>query len=123
MLAGGYSWRLFFWVEFAFGVGLFIMAFFVVEETLYKRKSGPAESIRESSDSQIGEDKASETVVETKAASTVDGAIPSRKTFLQTLKFWGTYDKDSDFFKMMARSFTYFLVPHVLWVITTYGSF
>ncbi|KAK4465026.1 major facilitator superfamily domain-containing protein [Cladorrhinum samala] len=123
MLAGGYSWRLFFWVEFAFGVGLFIMAFFVVEETLYKRKSGPAESIRESSDSQIGEDKASETVVETKAASTVDGAIPSRKTFLQTLKFWGTYDKDSDFFKMMARSFTYFLVPHVLWVITTYGIY
>lgn len=121
MLAGGYSWRLFFWVEFAFGVGLLIMAFFVVEETLYKRKS-PAESIRESSDSQIGEEKASETIVETKA-SAVNGAIPPRKTFVQTLKFWGTYDKDSEFFMMIARSFTYFLVPHVFWVITTYGLF
>ncbi|KAK4222308.1 major facilitator superfamily domain-containing protein [Podospora fimiseda] len=121
MLAGGYSWRLFFWVEFAFGVGLLIMAFFVVEETLYKRKS-PAPSIRESSESQNGDEKASEAVVETQQSPNIT-AIPPRKTFLQTLKFWGTYDKESEFFMMIARSFTYFLVPHVFWVIATYGIY
>jgi hypothetical protein len=120
MLAGGYSWRLFFYVEFAFACALFILAFFVVEETLYHRNSR-TESIRESSSSQ-NDDKnsanATDAVVENAARST---GVPPRKTFLQTLKFWGAYDKDTEFFMMMARSFTYFLVPHVLWVITTYG--
>jgi hypothetical protein len=31
MLAGGYSWRLFFYVEIAFAGALLILAFFVVE--------------------------------------------------------------------------------------------
>ncbi|GAB1316941.1 Serine/threonine kinase 16 [Madurella fahalii] len=118
MLAGGYSWRLFFYVEFAFACALFILAFFVVEETLYHRKSS-AESINGEASSPEGE-KNSITVAE---GSSDTGAIPPRKTFLQTLKFWGVWEKDSDFFMMMARSFTYFLVPHVLWVITTYGIY
>jgi uncharacterized membrane protein len=118
MLAGGYSWRLFFYVEFAFGCALLILAFFVVEETLYHRKSR-TEGIHESSSSQHDEkDTTTDAVKESSALST---DIPPRKTFLQTLKFWGAYDKDTEFFLMMARSFTYFLVPHVLWVITTYG--
>lgn len=117
MLAGGYSWRLFFYVEFAFGCALAILAFFVVEETMYHRKP-PAESIPESSSSQHDDEKTS-AVAEDFAPSTV---VPQRKTFLQTLKFWGAYDKDTQFFLMIARSFTYFLVPHVLWVITTYGA-
>lgn len=117
MLAGGYSWRLFFYVEFAFACALLIMAFFVVEETLYHRKS-PAESVRGSTSSPDGE-KNSITIIESPSGA---GAIPPRKTFLQTLKFWGVWEKDTDFFMMMARSFTYFLVPHVLWVITTYGK-
>lgn len=117
MLAGGYSWRLFFYVEFAFACALFILAFFVVEETLYHRES-PAEPVQEHPSSQDGE-KASIMHAEGSAQPPV---TPPRKTFLQTLKFWGVWEKDTDFFMMMARSFTYFLVPHVLWVITTYGE-
>lgn len=121
MLAGGYSWRLFFYVEFAFGAALFILAFFVVEETLYNRKTHVGASTRTSSELQDGEgeEKTSTAVLET----TTTTVVPPRKTFLQTLKFWGVYEKDADFFTMIARSFTYFLVPHVFWVITTYGIY
>ncbi|KAK4113152.1 MFS general substrate transporter [Canariomyces notabilis] len=119
MLAGGYSWRLFFYVEFAFGCALLILAFFVVEETLYHRKSPVVEGVQEMSASKESE-KDSVTHVEGTCQTEV---IPPRKTFLQTLKFWGVWEKDTDFFLMMARSFTYFLVPHVFWVITTYGIY
>lgn len=114
MLNGGYSWRLFFYVEFAFAVALLIFAFFVVEETTYHRKV-----LQEASDSPADDDKPNVHAAETAASST---DIPTRKTFLEQLKFWGIWEKDSDFFLMMARSFTYFLVPHVLWVVTTYGE-
>lgn len=115
MLNGGYSWRLFFYVEFAFAGALLILAFFVVEETLYNRKrradlsDGP--DIPEKSDASP-------------IATTIESATvaPRRKTFAQQLKFWGVHQRDTDFFLMMARSFTYFLVPHVLWVVTTYGK-
>lgn len=115
MLNGGYSWRLFFYVEFAFAVALLIFAFFVVEETTYHREvpqdlSGGSDSMGKSPSPRVG----------SVMASSID--LPQRKTFLQTLKFWGVWERDSDFFLMMARSFTYFLVPHVLWVITTYGK-
>ncbi|KAL2023287.1 hypothetical protein VTK56DRAFT_3025 [Thermocarpiscus australiensis] len=120
MLAGGYSWRLFFYVEFAFGCALLILAFFVVEETLYHRKTS-AVAVSETPSPEQGE-KGSVTHAEARAPSeTAD--IPPRKTFLQTLKFWGVWEKDTDFFMMMARSFTYFLVPHVLWVVSTYGIY
>ncbi|KAJ4418345.1 hypothetical protein N0V82_005626 [Gnomoniopsis sp. IMI 355080] len=116
MLNGGQSWRLFFYVEFAFGVALFIFAFFVVEETTYHRKlsqdlsDGPDET-----EKSLNSPKT--TTVETRTS------LPPRKTFAQQLKFWGVYEKDADFFLMMARSFTYFLVPHVFWVVTTYGIY
>lgn len=118
MLAGGHSWRLFFYVEFAFGAALFILAFFVVEETLYHRKPR-TESIHESCNSKHDEKESTSHAVTADSAHTPD--VPPRKTFLQTLKFWGVYDKQTEFFMMIARSFTYFFVPHVLWVITTYG--
>jgi hypothetical protein len=117
MLNGGYSWNLFFYVEFAFGAALFILAFFVVEETTYHRKS-PADT--HTSAESLDREKPTDGVLEN--ASPVD-EIPPRKTFIQTLKFWGVWEKDSEFFMMIARSFTYFFVPHVLWVITTYGEF
>lgn len=115
MLNGGHSWRLFFYVEFAFAAALLILAFFVVEETTYHRKK-PVDGAP-TSGSPSGE-KASDGVFEN--ASPVD-EIPPRKTFIQTLKFWGVWEKESEFFMMIARSFTYFFVPHVFWVITTYG--
>lgn len=114
MLNGGYSWRLFFYVEFAFACGLFILAFFVVEETTYHRKLAA-----DLSDGPDAEEKSPSSPVATTVESRT--GLPPRKTFVQTLKFWGVYEKDADFFLMMARSFTYFLVPHVFWVVSTYG--
>ncbi|PKS08652.1 hypothetical protein jhhlp_005041 [Lomentospora prolificans] len=113
MLAGGHSWRLFFYVEFAFGMALLIFAFFVVEETTYHRPTPTAVSAGSSVTGDKPEVTATENVT----------AIPPRKTFLQTLKFWGTWEKDSPFFLMMIRSFSYFAIPHVLWVVTTYGIY
>lgn len=149
MLNGGYSWRLFFYVEFAFACGLFLLAFFVVEETTYHRKSppptppppaaaaaaelsiddnGPVEEEDEEKEKEKADASPVATMVEASSprggqgtTTTTTEFVPPRKTFLQTLQFWGVYERDADFFLMMARSFTYFLVPHVFWVVTTYG--
>lgn len=115
MLNGGYSWRLFFYVELAFGCALLIFAFLVVEETTYHRKVPGTMSTD-------GHDKG---FLESHKVAVVESSTslpPVRKSFTQQLKFWGVYERDSDFFLMMARSFTYFLVPHVFWVISTYGE-
>lgn len=114
MLAGGYSWRLYFYVEFAFAAVLFILAFFFVEETTYKRitiLASPSQSIHDDSkDNRIDHIE-------------VVTMVPPRKTFLQTLKPWSGINHDEQFFLTMARSFTYFLVPSVLWVITSFGIY
>lgn len=117
MLNGGYSWRLFFYVEFAFGCALLVVAFFVVEETTYHRKA-PVDHLSAESQPDETHEKGTTTMVESASSS-----LPPRKSFAQQLKFWGVYERDSDFFLMMARSFTYFLVPHVFWVIATYGIY
>jgi hypothetical protein len=116
MLAGGYSWRLFFYVEFAFAMALLIMAFFFVEETSYNREASKA---------QLG---AAITPEENeKGAATNLSEIPSnaqgRKSFVSTLKPWSGINRDAPFFSVMWRSFTYFLVPPVFWVVTTYGIY
>jgi hypothetical protein len=116
MLSGGYSWRLFFYVEFAFACALFILAFFFVEETWYKRdemkrRLGAAVEVQ-SSEKAIGADLAE-----------VSPTAPPRKTFIQTLKPWGVYDRDAPFFMTALRSFTYFAVPPVFWVVSTYGIY
>lgn len=116
MLNGGYSWRLFFYVQFAFAMALLVFAFFVVEETTYHRAPLPQDVSDNIDPAEKNPGFQSDTAVASGAS------LPERKTFLQTLKFWGVWERDSDFFLMMARSFTYFLVPHVLWVITTYGK-
>lgn len=111
MLAGGLSWRLFFWVEFAFAVALLIATFCFVEETRYKRKevvSEPATPV------EGKEATASEAAIE---------AVPPRKTLGQQLSLWSGIDHDAPFFMMAARSFTYYLVPVALWVNTVYGIY
>ncbi|KAI9653628.1 MAG: hypothetical protein M1821_006975 [Bathelium mastoideum] len=129
MLAAGYSFRLFYYVEFAFGMALLITAFFLVPETAYKRKT-----------TVIVDKQASETVQEIDLKSEVDDVSPQnpsrvsvevegaplgprRQSYLQSLKPWSYYDRDAEFFMMMARSFTYYFVPQVLWVITSFGIF
>ncbi|KAF2654679.1 serine/threonine kinase 16 [Lophiostoma macrostomum CBS 122681] len=113
MLAGGYSWNLFFYVVFAFAMALLILAFFVVEETAYKRHVVASPPL-----SSANSDKGVE-------ASQVEVApvIPARKSYLTTLKPWSGIDHESEFWIMIPRSFTYFLVPQVFWVITTFGLY
>ncbi|RFU25814.1 hypothetical protein B7463_g10517, partial [Scytalidium lignicola] len=118
MLAGGYSWRLFFYVETAFAGTLFVLAFIFVEETLYHRVAPPAPSLN--SDTAINEDGKPEVEQQVEESNP---NIPERKTFLQTLKPWGPQDKESQFFLTMLRPFTLFFVPAVFWVITSFGIY
>jgi len=118
MLSGGYSWRLFFYVETAFAAALFIMAFFFVEESLYHRKlptlSSPGKETSSDSHSTEGKLDGSQHIEEI-------ASIPPRKSFLSTLKPWSVYDREAESIMTAIRSFTYFLVPAVFWVITSYG--
>lgn len=115
MLSGGYSWRLFFYVEFSFAMALLILAFFFVEETSYDRiavvpSTPPSESEKDGAAEQLEQ-----------GAQLSSPAIPARKSFVQTLSLRGRVDTDVPFFMTIAHSFSYFLVPQSLWVITTFG--
>lgn len=114
MLVGGYSWKLYFYVLFAFAGALLILAFFVVEESAYKRVSPTTTPPPSLSTDKNGDAVHTETV----AAS-----IPPRKTFAQQLKVWNGIDREQEFWIMIPRSFTYFLVPQVLWVATSFGIY
>jgi hypothetical protein len=115
-LTGGYGWRLFFYAEFAFGAALLLLAFLFVEETSYDRKAAmlilppPIEG-----------EKASNSITEQVLTEPSSTLTPSRKSFIQTLSLWGRVDHSVPFFTMIARSFTYFLVPQALWVIASFG--
>jgi MFS family permease len=110
MLAGGYSWRLYFYVETAFAGALFILAFFFVEETTYKRDTpnGPAPANptgerKVFSKSEVyGEDEGVEKIE-------VQTLVPLRRSFVATLKPWSAVNEDEQFFLTMVRCFTYFL--------------
>ncbi|KJR89137.1 uncharacterized protein SPSK_06168 [Sporothrix schenckii 1099-18] len=135
MLAGGYSWPLFFYVEFAFAVALLIVAFFVVEETTYHRVppavSPTATSMNVAVDGGEGGESGEKAAVQhddnssnmAGTAGATGRSVPRRKSRLEQLKFWGVWERDSPFFIMMVRSFTYFLVPPVFWVVSTYGIY
>lgn len=124
MLAGGYSWRLYFYVETAFAGALLILAFLFVEETTYKRKTpnGPTTPSSERDRKIFSQE---ETEKDGAVAEKIEGQIfvPQRRTYLATLKPWSAINKDEEFFMTMARSFTYYLVPSVLWVVTSYGIY
>ena len=114
MLAGGYSWRLFFYVEFAFAMALLIMAFFFVEESMYDREKMKLQLGAATEPS--GSDKEGQATMHE-----ISPNAPGRKSFVSTLKPWSYIDRDRSFFTVMLRSFTYYLVPSVFWVVTTYG--
>ncbi|KAG4431083.1 hypothetical protein IFR05_013438 [Cadophora sp. M221] len=119
MLAGGYSWRLFFYVEIAFAGALFILAFIFVEETMYKRVL-PTSVVPSLNESNQNYSKEGEIIHHTETNSSF---VPPRKSFLATLKPWSGVDHDAEFFMTMIRPFTLFFVPAVFWVITTYGIY
>ena len=125
MLAGGYSWRLYFYVEAAFAGLLLILAFIFVEETTYKRDT-PNPSSPPSSDNGerkvFGQEEVEKEGVQNDHVE-VQTLVPPRKTFMQQLKPWSAINHDESFFMTIARSFTYFLVPSVLWVVTSFGIY
>ncbi|KAG9233653.1 putative MFS transporter [Amylocarpus encephaloides] len=123
MLAGGYSWRLYFYVEIAFAGALFIVAFLFVEETAYKRVPPSNVSPTPSSPSTHSAEAKEGGLHVEETPPAINTAIPKRKTFLQTLKPWSEINHESEFFMMMIRPFTYFTVPAVFWVICTYGIY
>ncbi|KAI1139892.1 MFS general substrate transporter [Hypoxylon sp. FL0543] len=114
MLSAGYGWRLFFYVYFAFAMALLLLAFIFVEETSYKRQASAAPT-------SPPNDSEKEGAHEIENGSQQADLVPPRKSFVQTLSLWGKVDSDVPFFTTMLRSFTYFLVPQSLWVITTFG--
>ena len=128
MLAGGYSFRLFFYVEFAIGIALLIATFFLVPETAYKRKV----KILDANSSTSAEDLAPEKGLAASSKPTDNSQIKvevegnavlggQRKSYLASLNPWSGIDHEAEFFMMIVRSFSYYLVPHVLWVITSFG--
>lgn len=116
ILAGGYGWRLFFYIEFAFGAALLVLAFLFVEETSYDRKAAMSTPAPASESEKASDETKNEGLAELR-----DASIPPRKSFVKTLSLWGRVDHDVPFFTMMARSFTYFLVPQALWVVSSFG--
>ncbi|GAB1318281.1 Major facilitator superfamily (MFS) profile domain-containing protein [Madurella fahalii] len=128
MLAGGYSWVLFFYVQFAFAGALFILAFFFVEESMYFRK--PLSAPPSTGDgTEINDNTGATTKTEEPAVSEHERELdspanyPLRKSFLQQLALWGPVDHSASLVMMPIRAFSYLLVPSTFWVITTYGIF
>lgn len=120
MLSAGHSWPLFFWVIIAFSGVLFIMAFFFVEETLYKREppSIQPEGKRTSSDGDSDEKK--EPSVEVSEAART---IPPRRSYLAQLKLFGPVNHDISLPMTMLRPFTYYFIPSVFWVVSSFGIY
>lgn len=120
MLAGGYSWRLFFYVETAFAGLLLILAFLFVEETTYKRNTPNGPSIPNPNGEKrvFGQDEIDEKSSGDVEHIEVQTLVPPRRSFFATLKPWSAVNHDEQFFLTMFRSFTYYLVPSVLWVVT-----
>ena len=113
------GYKTLFYVLISFAVALFIFAFFVVEETSYDRKAHTSSNSNRNS-STSGDDSGDKEKADGRAIEQAP-EIPARKTFMQTLKPWGEINPKVNMFGMMWRSFTYFLVPQVFWVVTTYG--
>ncbi|KAI0541317.1 putative MFS transporter [Xylaria digitata] len=116
ILAGGYGWRLFFYAEFAFGAALLVLAFLFVEETSYDRKAAMLISTTPTDGERASDGMKNQVLTERS-----DAGVPPRKSFVKTLSLWGRIDHDVPVVTMVARSFTYFLVPQALWVIASFG--
>jgi len=115
MLNAGLGWRLFFYVEAAFAGALFIASFLFVEESMYKRALSTATTPPLQADVDGKGQYSSQELELTQ--------IPTRKSYAETLKPWTKTDKEANFFKTMFMPFTYFFVPAVFWVITSFGLY
>ncbi|KAJ5725980.1 uncharacterized protein N7483_007337 [Penicillium malachiteum] len=112
MLGGGYSWRLFFYVEAAFAAAVLVMAFLFVEESTYHRETQPTPDLSLTDSLDIGEKDIKLNYPQLSFHASIRTA-PMRKSYFSTLKPWSDVDHDAEFTMTMLRSFTYFLVPAV----------
>jgi len=127
MLAAGYSFRLFFYVELAFALALLLVTFFLVPETAYKRKIIPtagsapyASNVVERAGSGLS--ATAEPVAQDRLEVGGAAITTQRLSYWASLKPWSCVDHEAEFWMMMVRSFSYFVVPHVLWVTTSFGK-
>ncbi|KAH6891504.1 major facilitator superfamily domain-containing protein, partial [Thelonectria olida] len=119
MLSSGLSNNLFVWIEFAIGCVLFLGTLVFFEETMYLDRR-PLPSERQDEDNpDKDEDQPTTERMEVRLEEST--SVPPRKPFTQQLKVIDKLDPNTFVFLMMARSFTYFLVPPVFWVCSTYG--
>ncbi|KAH7305296.1 major facilitator superfamily domain-containing protein [Stachybotrys elegans] len=122
MLSSGLSYQLFFWIEFALGCILFLGTLAFFEETMYlEERSAHASPEQGQVDTEPGKDErqANSECVETKLEASV--TVPPRKSYLEQCKIFGKTDPNTQVLMMVVRSFTYFIVPPVFWVCSTYG--
>src|SRR5947209_142803 len=112
MLAGRRSWRLFFYIEAAFSGVLLIATFFFFEESAYCQ----SEAAQSLSDTPVDTEKSQE---KRRIHSASNINVPAWKTFLRTLRLCRGLGR---VFATIYRSFIYFTIPAVLWVITSYGT-
>ncbi|KAF5598951.1 hypothetical protein FPCIR_2597 [Fusarium pseudocircinatum] len=120
MLAGGHSYNLFFWVEFAVGCALLLAVFFLFEETMFFRDSHiPGVPLNADGSARLQKDEEQQTAEEIEIQAMPRAYV--RDSYLQQLKLVRRTDPNSPIFMMMIRSFTYFVVPPVFWVCSTYG--
>lgn len=101
-------------MEIALAGALLITAFLFVEESGYKRPPPTSDA----SDMSSEKSKSHTEHVEISHVP-----IPARRSFWQTVTFWSPVDHEVEFFWTAIRSFSYFLVPSVLWVVSTYGIY
>jgi len=94
MLAAGLGWRLFFYVEAAFAGALLIASFFFVEESAYKRVIPVATSPMRQETGDRKDSYANELELT---------QVPTRKSYVETLKPWDKVDKQAPFWKTMVR--------------------
>nr|OQO17147.1 hypothetical protein B0A51_15945 [Rachicladosporium sp. CCFEE 5018] len=129
--AAPHNHKLFFYVHFAFAMALFIATFFLVPETMYKRKVRMSPPSSVASDEALHEKHAhvASQAVDTSHVDTANVELsgpaiqPARHSYVSTLNPWSGVDPDIQFFGMILRSFSYFFVPQVLWVITSFGIY
>lgn len=124
MLAGGYSFRLFFYIEFAIGVAphhrnILALPGDGLQEEGEGDGPGPYRKLRWCIDGQAS----GICCRPQKDRSRAQPVMKQRKSYLASLNPWSGIDREADFFMMVVRSFSYYLVPHVLWVITSFGIY
>lgn len=122
MLTERHSWNLFFYVEFAFAMALIIATFLIVEETSYRRNVVvPTQGHLSSLDGGFTMKERGEHHDHI-SSPRLSAPVPTRKTYIQSLALWSTIDHETGVWTMIPRSFTYFAVPAVFWVVATYGK-